>query len=231
MSYDRTAMNEYPVVVEDGVEQTTDKTLTFYRREREQGVTSPPNDAAAQTEEWVLNFLYGTRIKREKQAAGEIDNVLSGLETGYIVPLPMALGLSRYHVDESAPDWLIQPRYSFFGDDTAIERLRVPTETEREYPTFRVSSRWAPVTDDDMSLLMIDPTLTRNTPIEIAPSLIDISTQPQWVRVVTTPKNAEIKVDKGFPLIQVIPIPHDYLSTEAEVKTDVNDEQVRYEAN
>jgi hypothetical protein len=132
--------------------------------------------------------------------------LLDGMSAGYIIPL-WADVMVEYNNDESYIFWKTKEDvFELHG----IGSRKIPAPIGYEQKVYKYHNCWIPQTPKGYSCLIVSPLGYSDLPFKAVPAIVDTDKStlelvfPMWVK-----KDFEGVVEKGTPMIQVIPFKRD----------------------
>lgn len=223
MSYTGEALQEYPVTLEEGIPKGDDGEIVFLCRSEDDGVIAPPTPASAHVEEWVENIQYNSRVSVHKRNMAEQASIESAQKLGYILSIPSEIGFSRYHLDDDAPEWAAQPTAANIAENY-LREISAPPQTQLDYPTYHLSTRWAVDVPEGYSILVTTPFFKKKDTYSVVPYVIDADAGLSWINVTLVLHESSIRIQYGDPVIQVIPLKHESMNMNAVIDRSVEND-------
>lgn len=144
---------------------------------------------------------------RSNASAKKCTPMLDIMITGYIIPLWADVQI-EFNNDEPYISWKIHSNDIFQIHGRQSREVNPPTGYHPQ--AFKFMNKWIPKTPKGYSTLITQPFGWRDTPFQAIPAIVDTDTSsleiipPVWIK-----KDFNGIVEKGTPMIQLIPFKRD----------------------
>ena len=134
--------------------------------------------------------------------------VLDGLSAGYIIPL-WADVMVEQHNGNSEMYWKTNHEVFYLDGNTSSTQIPAPVGYDQK-SVYKYNNCWIPQTPKGYSCLIISPLGYNDLPFYPIPSIVDTDRSsmvllfPMWIK-----KDFEGIVEKGTPIVQIIPFKRD----------------------
>lgn len=204
MSYTGSHLAEYPVPVENGLDNDDSGKLTFLHREEDEGVAPPPTPTGTHVNTWIANIQYDSAIHIHHRRMATIDSVDAAFRSGYIISAPGEMAFSEQH-GQVENDYTIPSAVASFHADEYLTESTHPEVTGNEYPTYKLDLRWAVDVPDGYSVLVTSPFFLEPDEYSVVPEIHDCDESFTWLTATIVLHDAAFRIKFGEPVVQVIP--------------------------
>lgn len=214
-----------------GMFQSRNKVIRFVCDPRDEGVIAPPVAAKTYIPDWFRKLPAVDAAQVSSKNTGltikRCMPFLDAMNTGWIIPLAATVRLDvREGGRKVEAGWdFDRTMVSFHGDHQVRGNPKAPRAA------CKFHNHWTILTPPGWSCLFVDPLNRPNNVFEIIAGVVDTDTYgaPVHFPFFPTASDGLHVIEKGSPMVQVIPFRRDSTELRAEIRAETKQERAERE--